>query len=257
VIRDMFPNHLFQLLAITAMEPPPLFGTEMVRDEKVKLFRSLRPLPLDRMDEHIVLGQYGSGKINSEPVSGYRGNKAVSPTSATPTFAAMKVFIDNWRWKGVPFYLRSGKRLSKRKTEISIHFKPVPHMMFTGLLEQPITPNTLILRVQPDEGISLILQTKQPGSKVCINPVSMDFSYQKDIQMEAYEWVLLECMRGDQMLFVREDGVELTWALLTPVIERLESTIESDKFLNYDAGSSGPSEAELLIEQDGGTWRPL
>jgi len=129
-------------------------------------------------------------------------------------------------------------------------------MMFSGLLEQPITPNTLILRVQPDEGMSLILQTKQPGSKVCINPVSMDFSYQKDIHLEAYEWVLLECMRGDQMLFVREDGVELTWALLTPVIEMLESTLEPGKFPNYEAGSSGPSEASLLIEGDGRIWRP-
>ncbi len=256
VIRDMFPNHLLQLLAITAMEPPPLFGTEMVRDEKVKLFRSLRPLPLDRLGEHVVVGQYGKGKINGETVAGYRESKGVSPSSATPTFAAMKIFIDNWRWKGVPFYLRSGKRLNKRKTEISIHFKPVPHMMFSGLLEKPIIPNTLIMMVQPDEGISLILQTKQPGSKVCINPVSMDFAYQKDIQLEAYEWVLLECMRGDQMLFVRKDGVELTWALLTPVIERLESTIDAGKFPNYEAGTSGPSEAALLIERDGRVWQP-
>jgi len=255
VIRDMFPNHLLQLLAIAAMEPPPLFGTEMVRDEKVKLFRSVRPLPLDRLKEHVVLGQYGAGKINGETVSGYRECKGVSPTSATPTFAAMKIFIDNWRWKDGPFYIRSGKRLSKRSTEISIHFKPVPHMMFSGLLEKPITPNILILRVQPDEGMSLILQTKQPGSKVCINPVSMDFSYQKDIQLDAYEWVLLECMRGDQMLFVREDGVELTWALLTPVIERLGSTIDAGKFPNYEAGSSGPAEAALLIERDGRAWR--
>lgn len=257
VIRDMFPNHLLQLLAIIAMEPPPLFGAEMVRDEKVKLFRSLRPLPQDTLNEHIVIGQYGKGQINGEAVPGYREYKGISTESVTPTFAAMKLFIDNWRWKGVPFYLRSGKRLSRRKTEISVHFKPVPHMMFSGLLEQPITPNTLILRVQPDEGISLILQTKQPGSKVCINPVSMDFSYKKDIQLDAYEWVLLECMRGDQMLFVREDGVELTWALLTPVIERLESTIEAGKFPNYHAGSSGPSEAALLIKKDGRTWRPL
>ena len=257
VIRDMFPNHLFQLLAITAMEPPPLFESEMVRDEKVKIFRSIRPIPLDRLDEYVVIGQYGSGKVNGEDVVGYREESGVSPKSTTPTFAAMKVLIDNWRWRGVPIYLRSGKRLSSRKTEIAIFFKPVPHLMFEELIKEPIMPNILVLRVQPEEGISLSLQTKLPGSKVCLSPVSMDFSYPVDIQMDAYEWVLLDCMRGDQMLFVREDGVELTWSLLTPVIERLESTGVAERFSDYTAGSSGPSEAALLIERDGRAWRQL
>jgi glucose-6-phosphate 1-dehydrogenase len=257
VIRDMFPNHLFQLLAITAMEPPPLFESEMVRDEKVKIFRSIRPIPLDRLDEYVVIGQYGSGKVNGEDVVGYREESGVSPKSTTPTFAAMKVLIDNWRWRGVPIYLRSGKRLSSRKTEIAIFFKPVPHLMFEELIKEPIMPNILVLRVQPEEGISLSLQTKLPGSKVCLSPVSMDFSYPVDIQMDAYEWVLLDCMRGDQMLFVREDGVELTWSLLTPVIERLECTGVAERFPDYTAGSSGPSEAALLIERDGRAWRQL
>ncbi|MBI5096993.1 MAG: glucose-6-phosphate dehydrogenase [Nitrospirae bacterium] len=257
VIRDMFPNHLFQLLAITAMEPPPLFESEMVRDEKVKVFRSIRPIPLDRLDEYVVIGQYGSGKVNGKDVVGYREESGVSPKSETPTFAAMKIFIDNWRWRGVPFYIRSGKRLSGRKTEIAIFFKPVPHLMFEELIEEPITPNVLVIRVQPEEGISLSLQTKLPGSKVCLTPVSMDFSYPVDIQLDAYEWVLLDCMRGDQMLFVREDGVELTWSLLTPVIERLESTGVAERFSDYTAGSSGPDEAALLIERDDRAWRPL
>jgi glucose-6-phosphate 1-dehydrogenase len=174
-----------------------------------------------------------------------------------PTFAALKVLIDNWRWNGVPFYLRSGKRLSKRKTEISIHFKPVPHLMFSNTLNEPIEPNTLILRIHPDEGMNLILQTKNPGTEVCLSPISMDFSYQRGVLMDAYEWVLLNCMSDDQLLFVRKDGVEQTWSLLTPVIERLESSTPVEKFPNYAAGSSGPEEAAELIERDGRTWKPL
>jgi glucose-6-phosphate 1-dehydrogenase len=257
VIRDMFQNHMFQLLALTAMEPPVAFGAEPVRDEKAKVFNSIKPFSLDRLSDHVVIGQYGRGRINGNPVPGYREEKRVSEKSVTPTFAAMKVLIDNWRWDGVPFYLRSGKRLSNRKTEISIHFKPVPHLMFSNTLNERIEPNRLVLRVQPDEGMNLILQTKNPGSEVCLNPISMDFCYQKDVLMDAYEWVLLNCMHDDQLLFVREDGVEKTWSLLTPVIERLESTTPIDRFPNYAAGSSGPEEADLLIRKDGRAWRPL
>ncbi len=257
VLRDMFQNHIFQLLALSAMEPPVAFGAEPVRDEKVKVFHSIRPFPLKELDDTVVIGQYGRGEVDQKPVSGYREETGVSKTSTTPTFAAMKVMIDNWRWNGVPFYLRSGKRLSKRKTEISVHFKPVPHLMFSNTLNELIEPNTLVLRVHPDEGMNLILQTKNPGSEVCLRPISMDFSYQRDVLMDAYEWVLLNCMSDDQLLFVREDGVEQTWALLTPVIEKLEATTPIEKFPNYAAGSSGPEEAAYLIERDGRTWRPL
>ena len=257
VIRDMFQNHMFQLLALTAMEPPVSFGAEPARDEKVKVFNSVKPFPLDRLSDCVVIGQYGRGEINQNPVLAYREEKGVSEKSVTPTFAAMKVLIDNWRWNGVPFYLRSGKRLSSRRTEISIHFKPVPHLMFSNTLNESIEPNRLVLRVHPDEGMSLILQTKNPGSEVCLNPISMDFCYQKDVLMDAYEWVLLNCMHDDQLLFVREDGVEQTWSLLTPVIERLESTTATGQFPNYAAGSSGPEEADLLIQRDGRAWRPL
>jgi glucose-6-phosphate 1-dehydrogenase len=257
VIRDMFQNHMLQLLALTAMEPPVSFGAEPVRDEKVKVFSSIKPFPMDRLSEYVAIGQYGRGKIDQNPVPGYREEKGVSEKSVTATFAAMKVLIDNWRWNGVPFYLRSGKRLSSRRTEISIHFKPVPYLMFSNTLTGPIEPNQLVLRVQPDEGMSLILQTKNPGSEVCLNPISMDFCYQRDVLMDAYEWVLLNCMHDDQLLFVREDGVEQAWSLLTPVIERLESTTSPDQFPNYAAGSSGPREADLLIQRDGREWRPL
>ena len=257
VLRDMFQNHMFQLLALTAMEPPSAFRAEPVRDEKFKAFCSVRPFPLDELSRFLVIGQYGRGEINKQPVLGYREETGIFEKSTTPTFAAMKILIDNWRWNGVPFYLRSGKRLSKRKTEISIHFKPVPHLMFSNTLNEPIEPNTLVLRVHPDEGMNLILQTKNPGSEVCLNPISMDFSYQRDILMNAYEWVLLNCMHDDQLLFVREDSLEQTWSLLTPVMEKLEATTPTEKFPNYAAGSTGPEEAALLIERDGRAWRPL
>jgi glucose-6-phosphate 1-dehydrogenase len=257
VLRDMFQNHMFQLLALTAMEPPVAFGAEPVRDEKLKVFNSIKPFPLDRLSDYVAIGQYGRGVVDQNPVPGYREEKGVSEKSITSTFAAIKVLIDNWRWNGVPFYLRSGKRLSHRRTEISIHFKPVPHLMFSNTLNEPIEPNRLVLRIHPDEGLSLILQTKNPGSEVCLNPISMDFCYQRDVLMDAYAWVLLNCMHDDQLLFVREDGVEQAWSLLTPVIDRLESTTLPGQFPNYTAGSSGPREADLLIQRDGRAWRPL
>jgi glucose-6-phosphate 1-dehydrogenase len=257
VIRDMFQNHMLHLLALSAMEPPPRFEAESVRDERIKLLHSVTPFPLDKLDQYIAIGQYGSGEIDGKPAPAYREEPGVSDESTTPTFAAMKILIDNWRWSGVPFYLRSGKRLSSHKTEISIHFKPVPHLMFSRALNEPIEPNALIWRVRPNEGMDLVLQGKRPGSKVCLKPIVMDFSYLKDVLMDAYEWVLLDCMHGDHLLFVSEDAVEQTWSLLTPLINRLESTTPAGKFPNYAAGSSGPKEAALLIERDGRAWRLL
>ena len=163
----------------------------------------------------------------------------------TPTFATMKVFIDNWRWNGVPFYLRSGKRLSTRKTEISIHFKRVPHHMFSSVMDEPIDPNVLVFRIQPNEGINLAFQTKKPGSRICVNPdpVAMDYSYDKGVLLDAYEWVLLDCIRGDQMLFLRQEGIEETWKILTPLLDKLESSTDIAKFPNYVAGSFGPGKS--------------
>ena len=257
VIKDMFQSHILQLLALIAMEPPVAFEADRVREEKIKIFRSIRPFALDRLNEHIVIGQYGKGEINGKEVSGYREETGVSSGSIVPTFAAMKVFVDNWRWNDVPFYIRSGKRLSNKKTEISIHFKSVPHLMFSRVMKESIDPNILVFRLQPDEGISLTFQTKRKGSRLCLEPVFMDFIYQKGVLMSAYGWVLLDCMRGDQMLFLRQEGVELTWSLLTPIIERLESSTKAEIFPNYEAGSSGPEEAKSLIERDGRSWRPL
>lgn len=257
IIRDMFQSHILQLLAVVAMEPPAAFKADFVRDEKIKVFRSIRHIPLENISEFVTLGQYGKGRFGKKMVPGYRDEQGVSPHSVTPTFAAMKVFIDNWRWRGVPFYLRSGKRLSHRKTEISIHFKHVPHLMFSSVMDEYIEPNELIFRLQPDEGISLTFQTKKPGTKVCLDPVLMDFSYKKDVLLDAYEWVLLDCILGDQMLFLRQEGVEETWAFLTPALEQLEKTAAASQFPNYDAGSSGPDEARVLIENDGRSWRPL
>lgn len=257
VIRDMFQNHIFQLLALTAMEPPALFDADRVRDEKVKALRSIRPFQLDSLNTQVVIGQYGKGSINGKDVVAYRDEPGVSPASITPTYAALKVHLDNWRWKGVPFYLRSGKRLSSRKAEIAIYFKPVPHLMFSHSIDERIGPNVLILRVQPDEGIGIHFQAKNPGSKVCLNTVLMNFSYQNASLLDSYERVLLDCMQGDQMLFVRSDGVQQTWSLLTPLIMKLTSDSRASDFPDYVSGSSGPAAAEDLLKKDGRVWRPL
>ena len=243
--------------ASCAMEPPPAFEAEMVRDEKVKVFRSIRSFQLDRLNEQVVIGQYDKGMILGSPVIAYREEEGVSAQSITPTFAAMRVFIDNWRWDGVPFYLRSGKRLASRKTEIAIHYKRVPHSMFPGTVGGPIDPSTLVLRIQPDEGMGLTYQTKMPGSKICLNPVAMDYSYPSGVQLDAYEWVLLDCMLGDHMLFSRQDRVEQMWSVLTPVIEQLEARSTAKDIPRYAAGSTGPAEAMQLIEKDNRAWRPL
>jgi glucose-6-phosphate 1-dehydrogenase len=238
------------------MDPPATFSAPRVRDEKAKLFQSIRPFPLDRPDDCAIIGQYGPGHIDGQEVAGYRSEAGVAPDSRTPTYAALKVFIDNWRWQGVPFYLRSGKRLAARRTEIAIHYRAVPHLMFSQALTERIEPNALILRVQPEEGITLEVQAKNPGSRVCLTPVSLDFSYPREVELDAYEWVLLSCMEGDQMLFVRDDGVDLTWGLLTPLVERLEAK-KTAGFTTYGAGSDGPVAAAELLERDGRKWRPL
>ncbi len=259
VIRDMFQSHLFQILALTAMEPPAAFEADAVSDEKNKVFRSIRPFPLERLQDFVVVGQYGSGEIDGQPVPAYRDEPGVSQHSVVPTYAALKVNVDNWRWTGVPFFLRSGKRLTRARQEVSIHFKAVPHVMFADLLENPIEPNTLIFRVQPDEGIGLTFQTKKPGTRFCLNPgpMVMNFSF-GSAGLDAYEWVLLDCMLGDQMLFMREEAVEQTWRLLTPLIEKLEATTRVETLPTYPAGSEGPEAARLLVERDQHrSWTPL
>jgi len=244
VIRDMFQNHMMQVLTLTAMEAPSQFETGRVRDEKVKVFHSLRPFPVEKLNEHIVLGQYGQGKINGKPVPGYREEPGVNPNSLTPTFARMKVFIDNWRWQGVPFFLTSGKRLAKKATEIEIQFKGIPHSIFRQTLGETIAANRLILGIYPDEKITLTFQTKNPGTRVCLRSVTMDFSYHQNYTgpiLDGYEKVLIDCMLGDQMLFWKQDGVEQCWSFLTPILNECETCGNRSEMLHfYESGSWGP-----------------
>ena len=244
ILRDMFQNHMMQLLALTAMEPPSIFEADRVRDEKVKVYRSLRPFPTEDLQKHLILGQYGSGTVNEKRVPAYRHEPGISVDSLTPTFAGMKVFIDNWRWQGVPFYLTSGKRLNKKLTRIIIQFKDIPHSLFRQTLGEEIAANQLILGIYPDEKISLIFQTKNPGAKLCLQSVAMNFQYHQNYSapvLDAYEKVLLDCMIGDHMLFWRQDGVELCWSFLTPVLEECEICRDRSKMLlTYKSGSWGP-----------------
>jgi len=244
VLRDMFQNHMMQLLALTAMEPPSLFEADRVRDEKVKVYRSLRPFPVEELQEYLAVGQYGPGTINGKAVEGYRDEPGVNGDSLVPTFAMMKVFLDNWRWQGVPFYLCSGKKLARKVTGIAIQFKQVPHSMFRQTLGEHITANRLSIGIYPDEKIILTFQTKNPGARLCLRSVTMDFEYNQNYKgpiLDSYEKALIDCMLGDQMLFWRQDGVELCWAFLTPILEECETCGERQAMLlPYAAGSRGP-----------------
>jgi len=244
VLRDMFQNHMMQLLALTAMDPPSLFEADRVRDEKVKVYRAIRPFSTDALQDYLVLGQYGKGTLDGKRVPAYRDEAGINPESLTPTFAMMKVFLDNWRWQGVPFYLTSGKRLAKKLTEIVIQFKEIPHSMFRRTLGEHITANRLILGIYPNEKISLTFQTKNPGARVCLRSVTMDFHYNHNYTgpvLDAYEKVLLDVMLGDHMLFWRQDGVELCWSFLTPILKECESCGDrSEMLLPYKSGTWGP-----------------
>jgi glucose-6-phosphate 1-dehydrogenase len=257
-LRDMFQNHMLGMLSLVAMEPPVSFAADSIRDEKVKLLRSIRAFAPESLSGLMVRGQYGPGTVNGGQVVGYRQEDGVSVDSRAETFVAAKVFVDNWRWKGVPFYLRTGKRLACKDTEIAITFKQVPHSMFVsaGLAEMPA--NVLVLQIQPEEGISLSFQAKRPGSKVCMSTLRMDFSYREVFGTEApeaYQRLLLDCMVGDQTLFIRQDDVEVSWGLLTPVLEAWENADSAP--YHYPAGSETFAEADAIIEADGRNWRKL
>ena len=257
-LRDMFQNHMLQMLALVAMEPPISFEADHIRDEKVKLLRSIRPFKPDELDDFIVRGQYGPGSKDGGEIVGYRDEPGIDPKSGTETFVAARLFIDNWRWKGVPFHLRTGKRFARKDTEIAITFKKVPHSMFISAGLDDIPSNILVLQIQPEEGISLRFQAKRPGSKICMGTLDMNFNYRSvfGIDMpEAYERLLLDCMIGDQTLFNRQDGVEVAWRLLTPVLEAWQNN-EACPY-EYYAGSDSFAEADSLIESDGRKWRKL
>lgn len=248
VIRDMFQNHLLQLLALTAMEPPSLFEADRVQDEKVKIFRSLKPYSAETLVDNMILGQYGPGTIDQRDVPGYRQEPGVSSNSTTPTFAILRLFIDNWRWRDVPFYLGSGKRLARKVTRVVVQFKKVPHSMFREVLAENIVANRLVLGIFPQEKISLTFQTKVPGARACLRSVTMDFEYTHNFSgpaLGAYEKVLLDCIQGDHMLFWRQDGVELTWSYLTPILLECETCFDMGKYLHqYASGSWGPGAAQ-------------
>jgi glucose-6-phosphate 1-dehydrogenase len=248
VIRDMFQNHLMQLLALTAMEPPSHFESAMVQDEKVKIFRSLKPYTPENLPDSLILGQYGSGTINDRNVPAYREEPGVNPHSLTPTFALLRLFIDNWRWRDVPFYLLSGKRLNHKVTKIIVQFKRVPHSMFRDVLDERIIANRLILGVFPEEEISLSFQAKMPSSRACLHSVNMNYHYGESSggpTLGAYEKVLADCIQGDHMLFWRQDGVELTWSLLTPILFECEECAAREYPVHpYTAGSWGPEAAQ-------------
>ena len=257
-LRDMFQNHTLQMLALVAMEPPASFEADHIRDEKVKLLRSIRSFKADGLDKFIVRGQYGAGSIGGADVVGYRAEPEVAPDSKTETFVAAKLFIDNRRWKDVPFYLRTGKRLENKDTEIAITFKKIPHSMFISAGLDDMPPNVLVLQLQPEEGITLSFQAKRPGSKICMGTLNMHFDYRSVFGVDmpqAYERLLLDCMVGDQTLFARYDGVEIAWQLLTPVLQAWQN--DGSAPYEYPAGSESFAEADNLIESDGRKWRKL
>ncbi len=268
-LRDIIQNHVMQLMAIVGMEAPSNFQAETVRDEKVKLLRAVRPIHPDDALSHTVRGQYGQGWIDGEAVPGYRAEGGVDERSLRETFVAVKVDIDNWRWAGTPFYLRTGKRLPSRATEIAIQFRRVPHSPFEGNVATPvgllppdsIDPNLLILRIQPDEGITLRFSAKVPGQSMRIRAVNMDFLYGSAFlkqSPEAYERLLLDCMLGDPTLFAREDEVEEAWRFCTAILDGWRAhPPAADDCPNYDAGTWGPQASRDFMAGDGRQWRRL
>jgi glucose-6-phosphate 1-dehydrogenase len=257
-LRDMVQNHMLQLLCLIAMEPPVTFEADPVRDEKNKVMRALRPIEIDSVETVAVRGQYGPGWVAGERVRGYREERGVDPDSTTETYAALKLYVDNWRWAGVPFYLRTGKRMPRRVSEIAIQFRRTPHLIFRRA-PAGVEPNVLVLRIQPDEGISLTVEAKPPGPELRLKPVTMDFRYGEVFGAEppeAYERLLLDAINGDATLYARGDWVEHAWAVLEPVLQAW-STGDPPKLPNYEAGTWGPPEADAFIERDGRKWRRL
>jgi len=255
-LRDMVQNHMMHLLSLVAMEPPIALTAEAVRSEKVKVLRALRPVRSDCAANGVVRAQYTAGVVNGRRVGAYRQADGVADDSATETFVAFKVHVDNWRWAGVPFYLRTGKCLPRRCTEISIHFQDVPQVLFNRPPTGPLTPNVLTVRVQPDEGMSLEVQVKAPGPAMIINPLKMDFRYAEGFGSappDAYERLLLDAAVGDATLFTRSDEVEAAWEFVAPVIAGCCETGRAT-LAWYPAGTWGPREAEELIERDGRRW---
>jgi len=257
-IRDMLQNHMLQLLAFVAMEPPVTFEEDTVRDEVAKVFRSIRPYNLENLSENLVLGQYSAGEISGEKVVGYLDEKGVAKDSLTETYFATKMYIDNWRWQGVPFYLRCGKRMDSKESKISIVFKKTPQSLFKAFGIKDSFQNVLTFNIHPEQGVKLTVQEKIPNAKMCIGTIEMNFNYQQTFGANSqadYDSLLLDCMLGDQTLFWRGDGVNLSWKLLTPVLEHLEDRANRSKLLfEYESGRQGPLQASKMLEDDGRCW---
>jgi len=257
VLRDMFQNHLLQLLTLTAMEPPIAFEATALRDEKVKVLHALRPIRPEDTAGRTVRGQYSAGHINGQPVPGYRDEPGVAPESQTATFAALKLYVDNWRWQGVPFYLRSGKRLAEKASEILIQFKCPPHLMFPLQEDCELNANFLAMCIQPNEGMHLQFETKVPGAGMTMRSVDMEFHYRPEFGTDlpdAYERLLLDVLQGDASLFARSDEIELAWSLIDAIIEGWESDT-APELAFYESGSWGPDAAHDLLWRDGRWWR--
>jgi len=258
-MRDMVPNHIFQLISLTAMEPPISFGADAVRDEQAKILRALQPMSPEEVLEHAVRGQYGAGQSSSGTVPTYRGEKNVDPQSNTETFVALKMSIDNWRWAGVPFYLRTGKCLPTRVTEITIQFKQAPFVLFRKPGVDKLKPNRLVLRLQPDEGISLSFGAKIPGPLMRLGEVNMDFDYQDyfgSTPSTGYERLLYDCMMGDATLFQRADMTESSWSAVAPILDVWQA-LPPRGFPNYTPGTWGPAAADELLARDGREWQQI
>jgi glucose-6-phosphate 1-dehydrogenase len=258
-LRDMVQNHLMQLFCLTAMEPPNSLNADSIRTEKVKVLQATHLTDIRNLEYSAVRGQYGPGWMKGQPVPGYRQEPGVNPNSITPTYVAMKLGVDNWRWKGVPFYMRTGKRLPKKVTEIAIQFREVPLLIFQSAAQQA-SPNILALRIQPNEGISMRFEVKMPGSDLRTRPVDMDFSYGSTFGKttgDAYERLLLDCMLGDQTLFTRADEVEEAWRVVMPALAAWEAPSDPASIPQYEAGTWEPNEAEHLINRDSRRWRRL
>lgn len=258
-LRDMVQNHLMQLLCLTAMEPPNALDADSIRTEKVKVIQATRLADVHNLENSAIRGQYTAGWMKGKPVPGYREEPGVDSHSITPTFVALKLLIDNWRWQGVPFYLRTGKRLPKKVTEIAIQFRDVPFLIFQSAAQQA-SANVLVMRIQPDEGISLRFEAKMPGPTLRTRSVNMDFRYGSSFGVttsDAYDRLLLDCMMGDQTLFTRADEVEAAWRVVTPALTVWESPTDPNAIPFYEAGTWEPAAAEHLINQDGRRWRRL
>ena len=256
-LRDMVQNHVMQLLALTAMEPPSSLDPEAIRDEKVKALKAIRPLDLEGDDTDVVRGRYRAGLVNGDKAIGYLEEEGIPEDSITETFAALRLSLDNWRWKGVPFYLRSGKRMARKVSEVAVLFRRPPAILFSEGDRFNVSPNCLVLRIQPDEGVTLTLNSKTPGIETRLQPVELSFGYETTFQSntpEAYERLILDAMNGDGTLFIRGDETETSWGIFSPVLERWAED-GSKGMESYTAGTFGPLAADKLLLRDGHEWR--